>query len=308
MQEAGPTRAPPPSKSLWTHLPRVADRAAFCNLTFAKGRPVSLMSRARPHATTAPPRVAESFRASGVRLTLRDPGSGRIRESARPWARPAPCRPQSRAGRRFPATRERRDGRCRRPSPVTTPARSRPAPGECRWCLSYRSAPTPAAPPPEPSPIGQPLHRRRPRKGPAGACWPAAAPSGGRHKQKNPRPLTGRESRGATRWGRQQAPPPLSRYLPYASYPRGLALREPTQIAAAYPRPAAPPGRLEYGHTTVRDRYRRPLSGASRHAHSPGGSLGGPFRRARPPGSHAPRLAKDRDLRLLLLRIARPRR
>ncbi len=43
--------------------------------TYPKGRPVALISRARPHATTAPPRVAGSFRASGVRLTLRDSGS-----------------------------------------------------------------------------------------------------------------------------------------------------------------------------------------------------------------------------------------
>ncbi len=53
---------------------RVRSLSGSMNLTFAKGRPVALVPRGLPLATTSPAAVAGSFCASGVRLTLRDPG------------------------------------------------------------------------------------------------------------------------------------------------------------------------------------------------------------------------------------------
>ena len=56
------------------------------NLTFAKGRPVALVPRGRPLATTSPAAVTGSVCASGVRLTLRYSGFNLTFAKGRPVA------------------------------------------------------------------------------------------------------------------------------------------------------------------------------------------------------------------------------
>ena len=73
MKEAGPTRAPPPSKSLWTHLPPVVDRAAFFKTDPGKRPPLG-KAGALPAAESRRPPVPCHEGAQGWTLPATVPG------------------------------------------------------------------------------------------------------------------------------------------------------------------------------------------------------------------------------------------